>query len=79
MDFDLLVIFTEEPPLGENFLTVVQKKDLVRLPLGVIPDGRMTDAARLAYHVLEYKGSKGRTPRSSTSCIFSRIEKGKFS
>ena len=38
MDFDLIVLFTEEPPLGEDFCTIVAKKDLIRLPLGVIPD-----------------------------------------
>ena len=77
MDFELLVVFTEEPPLTEDFFTAVAKKDLVRIPLGIIPDGRMTDSARVTTHILEYKGGKGRMPRTSTSCIFSRIERGK--
>ena len=76
MQFDLMVVFTEEPPIGEDYLTVVAKKDLVRLPAGVIPDGRMTDAARLTPHILEHKGQKGKTPRMSNSYIFSRIERG---
>ena len=77
MDFDLLVVFTAEPPLTEDHFTVVSKKDLVRLPLGVIPDGRMTDSARLTSHILEFKAGKGRMPKTSTSHIFSRVQRGK--
>ena len=76
MDFDSLVVFTDPPPMGEDYFTVVAKKALVRLPIGVIPDGRMTDAARLTPHILEYKNSKGRMPKLSSSYVFSRVERG---
>lgn len=77
MEFELLVVFTNPPPMGEDFFTVVSKKDLVKVPLGVIPDGRMSDSARLFEHPLEYKSGKGRTPRIFNTCVFSRVERGK--
>ena len=78
MDFEALVIFTDPPPVGEDYFTVVAKKSLVKLPVGVIPDGRMTDSARLTPHILEFKTAKGRMPRLSTSYVFSRVERGKL-
>lgn len=77
MEFDALVIFTEEPPIGEEYFTVVAKKELIKLPVGIIPDGRMSDSARLKVRLLEFKGGKGRAPRVSSSYVFSRVERGK--
>ena len=79
MEFNSLVLFTNPPPLGEDYFTVVAKKSLLKLPLGVIPDGRMSDAARLKSHFIEFKSPKGRTPKISLSYVFSRIERGTYS
>ena len=77
LDFDAVILFTEEPPIGEDFFTVVSRKDVLNMPVGVKPDLRLSNEARLKPHVLQFRSGKGRTPALSTSYVFSRVERGK--
>lgn len=77
MEYESVILFTKEPPLGEDHFTVVARKDISNMPLGVKPDLRMTNEFRKKEHLIEYRAPKGRTPLTSMSCIFSRVEKGK--
>ena len=72
MPFEALVYFTREPPPGEDFFTVVMNKDVVKLPLGIVPDAELTREARKKVHVIEFKNGK-KTPIIASSCVFSRV------
>lgn len=70
LDYESLVIFTEEPPLGEDHFTVVKRSDILNIPVGVKADARLSNQFRLTGHVLNFFAGKGlprpRRTRSSS-------------
>ena len=78
LEFDAVVLFTAEPPITEDFFTVVPRRLMAKLPVGVIEDAQMTDEARKSEHLIQYKGQGSRTPKTSSSSGFCRVEKGKM-
>lgn len=73
-DFEKLVIFVERPRKANDHWRLVDRSDLEVLPPGIVPNERMTRAAREKCFLLKFYGDKQSIP----AYIFSRVERGKW-
>ena len=76
MKFELSVVFTPEPPPGEDYFTLELKKNIGKFPPGIVPDREVKRADRKRFHTMTFRVGKGRTPVVSRSSIFSRVALG---
>ena len=73
-DFEKIIIFVERPRKAGDHWRLVDRSDLEILPPGIVPNERMTRAAREKCFLLKFYGDKQSIP----AFIFCRVERGEF-
>lgn len=73
LDFDRVVLFTPDPPPGEECFTIAKISDIKNFPAGITNEAYIGQNGRVTRHELKWIGGA-----ESTSFIFGRVELGKF-
>ena len=73
-DYEKVIVYVNKPMLGTDQWRIVDRSDVQNMPPGIVPNARMTDAARTKCFLLHFFGHKQAVPAQ----IFCRVERGSY-